>query len=81
MEESLEGLVHLSGQRFPHVKFFEEEDVGLEDDEDGVCNDLIIGIWKYSDLLDFSTLLYAVEKHFRPVGGSHWAPEQGVVIK
>jgi hypothetical protein len=53
----------------------------LEEDADGVHNDLIIGIWKFSNALDFLALLYAVEEHFRQVGGGHWAPEQGVTFK
>ncbi len=81
MEERLEGWVHLGGQRFPHVKFLKGGDVGLEEDADGIHDDLIIGIWKFSDALDFLALLFAVEEHFRQVVGGHWAPEQGVLIK
>jgi hypothetical protein len=48
---------------------------------DGICNYMVIGIWKFSDALDFLTLLNVVEEHFRQVVGGHWASEQGVVIK
>jgi hypothetical protein len=81
MKEGLEGWVRLGGRRFPRVKFLEGEDVGLEENADGVCKDLVIGIWKFSNALDFLTLLDAVEEHFRQIGGGHWALEQGAVIK
>jgi hypothetical protein len=80
MKEGLEGWVRLGGRRFPHVIFFEGEDVGLEGNADGVFNDLVIGIWKFSNALDFLTLLNAVEEHFRQVGGGYWASEQGVML-
>jgi hypothetical protein len=80
-KKGLEGWVHLGGWRFPPVKFLEGEDVGLEENADGVHNDLVIGIWKFSNFLDFLTLLDAVEEHFRLVGGGQWALEQGVVVK
>jgi hypothetical protein len=81
MKEGLEGWVHLGGRCFPHVKFLEGENVGLEENVDGVCNDLVIGIWRFSNALDVLTLLDMVVEHFRQVGGGYWASEQGVVIK
>jgi hypothetical protein len=62
MKEGLEGWVQLGGGRFPRVKILEGEDVGLEENADGICNDLVIRTWKFSDLLDFLTLLDAVEE-------------------
>jgi hypothetical protein len=53
MKEGLEGRVRLGGQRFPRVKFLEGEDVGLEENSDSVCNNLVIGIWKFSNELYF----------------------------
>ncbi len=58
VDECLEGWVHLGGSCFP-VKFLEEEDVGLDKVADGVHDDLLIGIWKFTNPLDFLALFYA----------------------
>jgi hypothetical protein len=71
MKGGLEGCVHLGSQRFPLVKFLEGEDVGLEENADGVCNYLVIGIWKLSNASDFLTLLDVVEEYFGQVSGGH----------
>jgi hypothetical protein len=61
MKEHLEDWVRLGGQCLLCVKLFEREDVCLEENKDGVYNDLVIGVWKFSNALDFLTLLDAVE--------------------
>jgi hypothetical protein len=81
MKESLEDWVRRVGRCFPCVKFLEGEDVGLEENANGIGNDLVILIWKFTNAVDFLTLLDAVEEHFRQVGGGRWAWELFVVIK
>jgi hypothetical protein len=61
MNEHLDSWVCLGSRRFPCVKFLEKEDDCLEENADGIWNDLVIRIWQFSDALDFLTLLDAAE--------------------
>jgi hypothetical protein len=53
----------------------------LDEDANGVRDDLLIGIQKFPDTLGFLALLDTVEEHFGRVSRGNWAPEQGVIIK
>ncbi len=44
VEERLESRVCLDSHCFPCVEFLESEDVGLDKNADGICNDLFIEI-------------------------------------
>jgi hypothetical protein len=79
VDECFEGWIHHGGHCFPRVKFLEGEDVSLDEDANGVCNDLLLRIQKFPNALDFLALLDTVEEHFEQVSGCHWAPEQGVI--
>jgi hypothetical protein len=48
---------------------------------DGSCNDLIVGIWDFLNMLEFLALLDMVEEHLRGVSWGHRTPEQCVIVE
>jgi hypothetical protein len=81
VDERLEGRIFLGGHHFPHVELLEWDDIRLDQNLDGGCNDLIVGIQDFSDTLDFLAFLDTLEEYLGGVSWGHRAPEQCVVVE